>query len=490
MNEPHATAIALLAAGVLIAVAALFSRASGRIGLPVALGFLIVGILAGSEGIGGVAFEDYRLTLRVGTAALALILFDGGLHTPLGALRESIRPAAVLATLGVAGTAALVAVVARALGFPWLQAFLLGAIVSSTDAAAVFSVLRVSGIQLRRRVGMVLELESGLNDPMAVLLTLALTAAASGERVTARGAIVEGLLELAVGALGGIAVGLGGRRVLGGARLAAAGLYPVLTVGIALIAFAAPTLLHGSGFLAVYVAGVVLGNSRLPHHGALARWHSAIGWLAQVVMFLLLGLLVFPSRLLVVSGVGLTLGLFLALLARPLVVTLCLLPFRMPWREVLYVGWVGLRGAVPIILATFPVLAGAPGAQRLFDVVFFVVVVNAIVPGWTVPRAARLLKVGGEAPPAAPALVELQTTRPLNGEVLSFVVEKASAVAGSRISELPFPEGAAVMLVVRGDQLLPARGATVLAPGDHVSVFCLPPDRGFVELLFGRIEEE
>lgn len=490
MGEPNATAAVLLATGVLIAIAALFSRASGRIGLPVALAFLLVGMLAGSEGIGGIAFENYALTLRVGTTALALILFDGGLHTPISALREVIRPAAVLATAGVAGTAAVVAAAAHALGFAWSNSLLLGAIVSSTDAAAVFSVLRLSGIQLRRRVGMLLELESGLNDPMAVLLTLGVTAAIAGERFSMARSVLDGVLELVVGAIGGVAIGWLGRLILGRAQLAAGGLYPVFTLALALVAFAAPTLLHGSGFLAVYAAGVVLGNARLPYHGGLARVHDAVAWLSQVGMFLLLGLLVFPSHLAAVAGPGLALGLFLAFVARPAVVALCLLPFRMPWREIAYVGWVGLRGAVPIILATFPVLAGIPEARRLFDVVFFVVVVNAIVPGWTVPRAARLLNVGGDAPPAPPALVEIHSMRPLRGDVLSFVIEQASAVAGSRISELPFPEGAAVMLVVRGDELIPARGSTLLLPGDHVHVFCLPQDRAFLRLMFGRSEDD
>jgi cell volume regulation protein A len=423
--EPHATAVVLLVAGVLVGVAALLTRAAGRIGLPVALGFMLVGMLAGSDGLGGIAFEDYGLTLRVGTTALALILFDGGMHTPLGAFREVLRPTAVLATAGVAGTAGLVSLAAHALGFAWPEALLVGAVVSPTDAAAVFSVLRISGVQLRKRVGLILELESGLNDPMAVLFTLAL------------------------------------------------------------IAFAAPTLLNGSGFLAVYLAGVMLGNAHLPYHGGLSRVHDAIAWLAQVGMFLLLGLLVFPSRLVAVAVPGLALGLFLALVARPLVVTLCLVPFRMPMREILYVSWVGLRGAVPIILATFPVLAGVPHAKGLFDIVFCIVVVNAIVPGWT----ARLLRVGGEAAPAPPALVEIHSTRSLKGDVLSFLIEKASAVASSRISELPLPDGAAVMLVVRGSELIPPRGSTLLQPGDHVHVFCRPEDRGLVELLFGREEE-
>lgn len=489
MPEPHATAAILLVAGVLVGAAALFSRTAGRIGLPVALGFLLIGMLAGSEGVGGIAFENYGLTLRVGTTALALILFDGGLHTPLAALRAAIAPAAVLATAGVVGTAALVAVGAHVIGVEWLQAFLLGAIVSSTDAAAVFSVLRLSGVQLRRRVGMILELESGLNDPMAVLLTIGLTAAAAGRGTGIAAALLEGALELGVGAIGGIVIGWIGRFLLSRVQLAAGGLYAVLTVALALIAFAAPTLLHGSGFLAVYVAGMVLGNARLPYRGGLSHVHDAIAWLCQVGMFLLLGLLAFPSRLVAVAPAGLGLALFLAIVARPAVVALCLLPFRLSLREIVYIGWVGLRGAVPIILATFPVLAAVPASRRLFDLVFFIVAVNAVVPGWTVPRAARLLKVGGDAPPPPPALVEIHSTRPLQGDVLSFVIEKASAVAGSPISELPFPEGSAVMLVVRGSTLIPPRGSTVLQPGDHVHVFCLPADRGFVELLFGRAEE-
>ncbi|HZX93639.1 MAG TPA: potassium/proton antiporter [Myxococcales bacterium] len=489
MAEPHAIAGFLLAAGLLIAMAALFSRASERAGLPLALAFLAVGMLAGSEGLGGISFEDYRLTFRVGTTALALILFDGGLHTPVRAFREAIKPAAVLAILGVAGTAGLVALAARALGFEWSHALLLGAVVSSTDAAAVFSVLRVSGIQLRRRVGMVVELESGLNDPMAVLLTMAVTFALTGKGFSAADAALEGVLQLAVGAVGGLGIGWLGRFVLAHAKLAAGGLYPVLTVALALVAFAAPTLLHGSGFLAVYIAGVVLGNGRIPYQGGVAHVHDAIAWLSQVGMFLLLGLLVFPTHLVDVALSGLALGLFLAVAARPLVVGLLLLPFRMPWREVAFISWVGLRGAVPIILATFPVLAGVAGGRRVFDVVFFVVVVNAIIPGWTVRAAARFLKVGGEAPPAPPAVVEIQSTRSLRGDVLSFVIEKASAVAGSQISELPFPEGSAVMLVVRGSDLLPARGSTRLLAGDHVHVFCLPQDRGFLELMFGRAEE-
>jgi cell volume regulation protein A len=488
-TEPLPTALALTATGVLLAVSVLFSRASGRLGIPVALLFLAVGMLAGSEGIGGISFEDYALSFRVGTVALVLILFDGGLNTPLSAVRRVFGPASVLATLGVAGTAVLLALSARALGLPWPQALLLGAVVSSTDAAAVFGVLRSAGIQIRRRVGLTLEVESGANDPMAVILTLSLTGAlAAGEEPGLR--VLWGVVvQFAVGIAGGLAIGWAGRALLARARLAAGGLYPVLTLALAFVAFGAPTLVQGSGFLAVYVAAVVLGNGPLPLLPSLRRVHDAMAWFSQVSMFLLLGLLAFPSRIVAVAAPGMALGLLLAFLARPLVVVLCLAPFRFELREVAFVAWMGLRGAVPIILAAYPVMAQVPGAQRIFDLVFFIVVVSVLLQGGSIRWAARRLGLEAAGPPAPKAVLEILSTRPLGGEVLSFYVEPASAVAGSRISDLPFPERSAVMLVVRGRDVVAARGRTVLQPGDHVYVFAPPEERPFVQLLFGRAEE-
>jgi cell volume regulation protein A len=488
--EPLPTAIALLVTGVLLAGSVLASRTSGRLGVPFVLLFLLVGVLAGSEGIGRIPFEDYRLTFRVGTLALVLILFDAGLNTALSSIRRVLAPASVLATVGVAGTAGVTALGARALGFGWTESLLLGAIVSSTDAAAVFSILRGAGLHLRQRVTYLLELESGVNDPMAVILTLALTRAlVSGE--TSVWAILWGtVLQLGIGIAGGAAVGYGGRWLLTHVRLAAAGLYPVLTLSIAFVAFGAPTLMWGSGFVAVYVAAVVLGAAPLPYMAGLRRVHDSMAWFSQVAMFLLLGLLAFPSRLASVAGPGLALALFLAFIARPLVVFLLLAPFRLPLSEVLFVSWVGIRGAVPIMLATFPVFAGVAGAGHVFDLVFFVVVVSAAVQGTTVRWLARRLGLEVAGPPAPRAVLEVISTQRLAGEVMSFYVEPASAVAGSRISDLPFPERSAVMLVVRGRDLVAARGRTVLQPGDHVYVFTPPGEKPFVQLLFGRQEEE
>jgi potassium/hydrogen antiporter len=486
--EPVATAWLLAIAALLVAASALSSRLSARSGIPVFLIFIGLGIAAGSEGIGGIEFADYHLAFRLGTVALALILFDGGLNTRLSAMRAAAAPATVLATVGVAGTAALMGVGAWLLGFGWVEALLLGAVVSSTDAAAVFSVLRGSNLQLRQRVAQTLELESGLNDPLAVILTATMTEVlASGQSPSLR-LLADIPLQLVVGAAGGVAIGYGGRWLLGRARLPAGGLYAVLTLALSFLAFSVPTLVMGSGFLAVYLAGAVLGSGPLPYRGGLLRFHDAFAWLAQVTMFLVLGLLVFPSRLLDVAGTGVALALLLVLVARPLVVTLCLLPFGFAAREVLYIGWVGLRGAVPIILATVPVLAGVHGGDRLFHIVFFVVVVGALVPGGTVGWVSRRLGLISKRPPPPPAVLEVSALRPLAGEILSFTVHPALPVCGVTLADLPLPEQVVVMLILRGDELVAPRGATRFQAGDHVYVFSPPGELGLLTLLFGANE--
>lgn len=487
-GEPWATAWFLLAVGALMAASVMISRASSRFGVPVAMLFLVVGMLAGSDGLGGIAFEDYALAYRVGTFALVLILFDGGLNTSLAQVRGRLAPALTLATFGVVATAGLVAVGGHLLGLPWGIALLFGAIVSSTDAAAVFSVLRGSGLRLEKRVGSTLELESGFNDPLAVILTAAMTSWLTGT-ATSPGALAgQVALQLLVGAAGGLGIGWLARLLFGRLRVAAAGLYSVLTIGIAALAYAAPTLLAGSGFLAVYLAGIVIGNGHLPYRSGLLRIHDAIAWLGQVSMFLLLGLLVFPSRLGGVALLGLGLALILTVVARPLAVLGCLLPFRFSPREVGYIGWVGLRGAVPIVLAIGPVLAGVTGASQLFDLVFFVVVCNAVLPGATVAWVTRRLRMDSGAAAAPPAVLEVIAGQEIEGEVLSFAIAPALAVAGARIVDLPLPEQTTVMMIVRGRSMVPPRGETELLPGDHVYVLCRPENEAEIRLLFGQAE--
>ena len=489
MSEPMPTAIALAIFGTLLLVSVLSSRATERVGVPVALVFLGVGVLAGSEGVGGIPFEDYRLAYRLGTVALVFILFDGGLNTSTAVVRRVAAPAAVLATVGVVGTAAVLATGAFLLGFALPEAMLLGAVVSSTDAAAVFAVLRGSGIHLHQRVGATLEVESGANDPMAVILTVVVTQSLLDEASGLGWHIpITIVVQIVVGAAFGILVGFAGRALLARARLAAAGLYAVLLIGAASLAFALPTLVGGSGFLSVYIAGIVLGNGPLPYRVGLVRVNDALAWLSQVTMFVVLGLLVFPSRLVAIAPVALVLAAFLSVVARPLAVAVCLVPFRYPAREVGYIAWVGLRGAVPIILAAYPVLAGAPGAERIFDIVFFVVVVGAFIPGATVAPLARWLRLETAEPPSPPAVLEIESRQPLDGQLLSFYVDESLPTAGARLAEVPFPEGTSVTLIVRGRELVAPRGTTVLQPGDHVYVITRADSLPMVQLLFGRPE--
>jgi cell volume regulation protein A len=490
-SEPTATALVLTTAGALLALSILSSRALERVGVPVALIFLGVGMLAGSEGIGGIVFDNFAIAYRLGMLALVLILFDGGLNTPLEVVRTGLRPAALLATVGVLGTAALLAIAAHAIGIPWPEALLIGAIVSSTDAAAVFAVLRGSGLQLQKRVGATLELESGINDPMAVILTTALAQhLASGKAAMDWGLPLEVVVQLAVGATVGVALGFGGRHGLTRLRLSAGGLYPVLMLALALLAFGVATLLGGSGLLAVYIAAIILGNGPLPFRGGLLRVHDAFAWLAQITMFLVFGLLVFPAQLAPVALPGTVLALVLAFIARPVVVAACLWPFGYSIREILYVGWVGLRGAVPIVLAIVPVLAGVPGAGRVFHIVFFIVVVNALVPGGTVAWVTKRMGLQSNGTSAPPAALQIESRSPLKGELLSFAIDPALAVASLSLAELPFPDGAAATLIVRGDELIPPRGTTILLPGDHLYVVSRPEDRAFIQLLFGRPEAD
>jgi cell volume regulation protein A len=362
--------------------------------------------------------------------------------------------------------------------------------VSSTDAATVFSVLRGGGVHLNERVAAIVEVESGLNDPTAVILTMALTAAALEGRPPRVADIALGAAaQLAIGAAIGAVAGFAGRFLATHARLPAGGLYPLLTVGLAFVTYGVAALASGSGFLAVYVAGVVLGTGVLPNRGTLLRTHDFIAWASQIGMFILLGLLVVPSRLVGVGGVGMALALLLAFVARPVSVAACLSPFGIGAKEMALVGWVGLRGAVPIILAVIPVLAGVRGAETLFNIVFFVVLVSVVLQGGTVRWVTRLLGLGVAEPATPEAVLEIESTQPLDVELITFYIAPPSAVCGVRIADIPFPEESSAMLVVRGSELLAAKGDTELQAGDHVFVFCPRDDLPEVRLLFGREAE-
>jgi cell volume regulation protein A len=491
VTEPFATALVLTAAGLLLALAGLASPLPGRLGVPALLLFLLVGMAAGSEGIGGIPFEDYELSFRLGCVALALILFDGGLNTPLAVLRRVAGRASALATLGVLLTALLVGGVGVALGLAPGLAFLVGAVVSSTDAAAVFAVLRSSGVRLKHSTAATLEVESGLNDPMAMFLTVVATEALLAPGAAGAGEALRLFVEqLVLGAGGGVGVGLLGRFALRAVRLPAAGLYPVVTVAVAFLSFGGASLVGGSGFLAVYLAGIALASGPLPYRAGVRRVHDSLAWLSQILMFVLLGLLVFPSRLLPDAGLGLALALALAFVARPLAVAALLAPFRPGWRESVFVSWVGLRGAVPIVLATYPVLRGIPSGDELFHLVFFVVVVNGLVPGATVGAVARWLGIARAAAPPAPASLELVSLREFPGEFIWYLVHPVSAVAGACVRDLSLPEGCLVVLLLRGEQVVVPRGSTQLEAGDQVCALVTPEARRLLDLLFGAGGED
>jgi cell volume regulation protein A len=341
-------------------------------------------------------------------------------------------------------------------------------------------------VNLKERIRSLLEVESCVNDPAAVILTFAVVAWIKTGQTPGWMTLIGIPLQLAIGGVVGVGIGLLMRWILGKVHVTTAGLYPVVTLSAAFLAFGAATLLWGSGFLAVFAAGVVLGNGPLPYRTGLKRVHDSVAWMSQVSMFLMLGLLVSLSDLLAVAVVGLLLGLALALVARPLACLALLLPFRRPFKETAFVGWVGLRGAVPIVLGTVPVMAGIPGGEHVFHVVFFIVVLSAIVPGASIVPLARRLGLDDPMPPTPAAALEIHSLGRVEGQVRAYYITDALAVCGAPLSGIPFPQGAAAVLIVRGAELLAARGPTVLQDGDYVYVFYRPEDEEYITLLFGE----
>ncbi len=488
-SEPLETAALLAVFGILSLIAVLSNRAADRVGIPAVLLLLVLGMLAGPQGFAGIHFQNFHFAFRLGTVALILILFEGGLTTPLAAVKSVLLPASLLATVGVALTAVIIALAAHVMGLNWSEAMLIGAVVSSTDAAAVFSVLHAGRLRLKPRLSRTLEVESCINDPMAVILTTMVIEVLSRQRPAIGWLVLQVPIQLIVGGTVGALLGMAGRYILRRMPLPSTGLLPAFTLAMAILSYGSATILEGSGFLAVYATALFMDASSLPFRSGLLRVHSALAWLGQIGMFLMLGLLILPSQLTHVAWLGLALAFALALVARPLAAAICLLPLRFSILETLYIGWTGLRGAVPIILATFPMMAHLPGAQRVFTIVFFVVVVNTVIPGATIRWVTRRLGFGQEEKPSPEAVLEINSTRPLGGELASFFIEPSAAVCGAALRELEFPTGASVMLIVRNNQLIAPRGDTVIQTGDHVYMFFQPMDRSLMDLLFGRAED-
>ena len=476
----------ILLAGVLLLIGILSSKASLRLGLPVLVLFLIVGMLAGEEGVGRIEFDNFTVAHAIGTWALAVILFDGGLRTDRKSLRLAWKPAMLLATGGVLVTALVTgAAAAFVLDTSLLTGLLLGSIVASTDAAAVFSVLRSQGVRLRPGLAAILEVESGSNDPMAIFLTIGLIEILLGRMEPGLDLLRLFVLQMGVGAASGLAIGWVAVRVIGAIRLETAGLYPVLTGANGLLAYGVAAALGGSGFLAIYIAGIVLGNGRIVFQRGTFLFLDGLAWMSQITMFVMLGLLSTPSELVAVAPQGLGIAAVLIFLARPVAVFPFLAPLRFKVRELLLISWVGLKGAVPIILATFPLLLGVPQGMLIFNVVFFVVLVSAVVQGWSLPFVARKLRLQQDAVAAPPVTLEITALADVNADIVDYTVGQASSAAGRRLSEIALPEGAVVALIARGPTLIPARGSTEVVAGDHVFVILRPTCRSAVDEVFG-----
>jgi potassium/hydrogen antiporter len=466
--------LVLVLACVLVLLSILASKASGRAGVPALLLFLGIGMLAGSEGLGGIYFDNARVARAVGVLALAFILYSGGLDTRWASIQSVLARGVLLATVGTLITAGLVGVFAWwVAGLGVLQALLLGAVVSSTDAAAVFSVLRARQVRLPGRLRDLLELESGTNDPMAVFLTVSLIAALGAGGTSPLALATSFLMQMGLGLALGYGFGRAMAWVIDRIGLDHDGLYPVMSLTLVLLTFGATQYAGGSGFLAVYVAGLVMGGRAYLHKRSLARFHDGLAWLGQIAMFLTLGLLVFPSRLLPVLGVGALITVVLIFVVRPLAVYLTLFRSSFTLAERTLVGWAGLRGAVPIVLATFPLVAGLPGAGALFDIVFFVVIASTLLQGSSIPLVARWLRVEGPEFVEEPAWAG----KPVRRDLVEFRVPDHSPLVGRRIAQSGLPGGADAVLVRRYDTYLLVKGSTrlrrddvLLLLADHPSV--------------------
>lgn len=457
----------LLSGAVLIILSIAFAKLFQNLGLPTLILFLALGMLAGSEGIGGIDFDDASIAQSIGIIALIFILFSGGLDTNKSDVAPVFIPALSLATIGVFLSAIIVgSIAAFFLNIDLKYGLLLGAIVSSTDAAAVFNVLRTKNINLKKKLKPLLELESGSNDPMAIFLTLGLI-----QLISEPSTGLWSLLWLFIKQFGlGIIVGLSMGRLIvylmNKITFDYDGIYPVLFLAYAGMVYSFTNIIGGSGFLAVYLAGLTIGNREFLHKKSLKRFFDGLAWLSQIGMFLTLGLLVFPSQILAVTGAGLILSAVLMLIARPVSVFVSLLFSKIDLREKLFTSWVGLRGAVPIILATFPLLAGVEYANLIFSVVFFIVLTSTLLQGWSISFAAKLLRVDAPMIKKVRSPIEFESAPEDTNDLYDFLISENSALVNKPIVEIGFPKESLVVLINRNEQYIVPTGGTIIEAGD------------------------
>jgi potassium/hydrogen antiporter len=482
----------MLFGGALFIVSILASTLSPRMGMPLLLVFLIIGMLVGEDGFFGVKFQDVKAAYFMGTLALAVILFDGGMRTEISLFRVGLKPALSLATLGVLITVGICgALAAWILGLSWIHGLLLGAIVGSTDAAAVFSVLTMQGLALKSRVGATLEIESGINDPMAVFLTIMLVELMVGPQAHFSW-IQLGDFVWEMGA--GSAVGLLGGRILAYAieRLQlSAGLYPLLALFGGIFIFGLASVMHASGFLAVYLAGLMVGNRVSRGLYNIQRFHDGFAWLAQISLFLMLGLLVSPHQLMQHATSALCVGVLLMFVARPIAVWLCLLPFQFSWQEKTFISWVGLRGAVPIVLAMFPWLAGVAEWNFFFNIAFFIVLISLVVQGWTVGPMAKWLNLNVPTSSSRVQRVELGVPGQIGHEFVGYKLASGSPALRRKVGTLVLPQKVQLLCLLRDGQPVPLTPEQPFLADDHVFLLSQPSElESLDKMLVGLQEQE
>jgi cell volume regulation protein A len=482
----------ILVAGALLALGIGATLVAGRLRVPGLVLFLGLGMAIGSDGFGLIDFghtlHDVELARTIGVIAIVLILFEGGLAAGWSEIRPVVSTGISLATVGTLATALITGLAAHwLLGLDLLAGLLLGSIAATTDSAAVFSVLRGTG--LRRRLARTLEAESGLNDPVAILLVLGFI---DWIQKPDYGLVdMVGLVarQLSVGAAVGLLVGFGAIEAFRRARLSTQGLYPVASMAAAALAFGVADQLGGSGFLAVYIVGVMLGGAAIPAKRTVEDFHAGVAWVSQIALFITLGLLVFPSQLDDVALDGLLIAAVLMFVARPLGALLATRIGGFSLKESALIGWAGLRGALPVVFATFAVIEQVPQAERFFNIVFFVVLTSTLIQGATLQPLARALGLTGDEPEEPRSLIEVGTVRRLGAEVLEFLVRDGDALVGCVVRDLDLPREALVSVVVRGDQALLPRGSTEIESGDRLHLLVRQTERGGVEALFERWRE-
>lgn len=481
----------LLWVAVLIFVSVVSSKLSDKFGIPILLLFLTIGMLAGSEGIGGIYFDDAQLAKSIGVVALIFIIFSGGLDTNWKDSKSIILPGAILSTAGVLMTAIFTGFFAvYILKFSLLEGMLLGSIVSSTDAPAVFSVLRSKRISLKQPLKPLLEFESGSNDPMAIFLTVGFISILTVENMGITALIPRFMLDMSVGALIGYLMAKFIVFFINRLKLGYEGLYPVIMISLVLLTYVIAVFLKGNGILAVYLAGLMLGKAGFPNKKMIIRFHDGLAWLAQIVMFVTLGLLVFPSHIVPLIGAGFLLTFLLMVVARPVSVLLCLLPFSMNMRKKLMVAWVGLRGSVPIILATFPFMAGIPQADTIFNIVFFVVIASVFIQGTSIPILSKILKLDVPLANKMNYPIEFEKTAAFDAEMIEVIVPFDSEVVGKRISDLDVPEKCLILLICREGKFVIPSGSMVIKSSDVLLVLANTTDFLDFQQTLARLKKE